>query len=58
MIGEWKEFTGSDEQIEEINGCETFQLKRKDGVISYVSAPPIDLDAMGEETTTEYRIIV
>lgn len=57
MIGEWKEFTGSDEQIEEINGCETFQLKRKDGAVSYVSTPPLDLDAMCEETTIEYIII-
>jgi hypothetical protein len=53
---EWKEFTGSDEQIAEINNSKSFLLKRKDGAISFVSTPPLDLDAMGNETTIEYLI--
>ena len=51
---EWKKYTGSDEQIAEINESVNFMLKRIDGVVSVISSPPLDLSAIDE--TIEYLI--
>ena len=53
-MSEWKEYTGSDEQIAEINESASFMLKRIDGVFSVISSPPLDLSAIDE--TVEYLI--
>jgi len=52
----WIEYTGSDEQIEEINNSKCFLLKRKDGAISFVLYPPYHPNNMDSETTIEYLI--
>ena len=55
-VPEWIEYTGSDEQIEEINASEYFLLKRKDGEISFILHPPFEPNEMDSETTAEYLI--
>jgi hypothetical protein len=52
----WKEYTGSDEQIAEINGSAAFMLRRADGAVSYVLKPPFYPNAMDNETTIGYLI--
>ena len=53
---EWKEYTGSDEQISEINESVSFMLKRIDGVFSVISSPPLDLSVIDAETIDSYLI--
>ena len=53
MTAEWKEYTGSDEQIAEINRSTNFLLKRKDGVVSFILQPPLVMSEMDNEVTTE-----
>lgn len=55
-MGKWIEYTGSKEQIEEINASESFLLKRKDGEISFILQPPFEPNEMDSETTAEYLI--
>lgn len=55
-MAKWKKYTGSDEQLEEINNSKCFLLKRKDGAISFVLYPPYHPNNMDSETTIEYLI--
>lgn len=61
---EWKEFTGSDEQIAEINACKKFKLLRNDCAESRILEPPFMPSNMPQyihemeiEVTTHYMII-
>jgi len=58
--GEWNKFTGSQTEIEEINNSKRYQLKRKDGMESYILEPPLSIDnqvwEMELECTEFYRI--
>lgn len=61
-MSEWKEFTATPEQIDEINNCAKYKLLRNDGVESVVLYPPFscgntEVDAMEIETTTHYMIL-
>lgn len=59
--GEWKKFTGSPDEIKEINNSQKYQLKRKDGAESYILEPPLSIDnqvwEMELECTDFYRIV-
>lgn len=59
--GEWKKFTGSPTEIEEINNSKKYQLKRKDGMESYILEHPLIADEknweMELEITESYRIV-
>jgi len=57
MATDWKKFTASREQLEEINNSKSFQLKRKDGEISFVLHPPFEPNEMDNETTESYMIL-
>ena len=61
---ELKKYTGSNEQIAEINACKKFKLLRNDGVESFVSEPPFipgdmpqNIREMEIDATTHYMII-
>ena len=56
-MAKWIEYTGSDEQLKDINNSKCFLLKRKDGVVSFVLYPPFLPDEMDNETTIEYLIV-
>lgn len=60
----WKPFTASKEQIDEIDACKKFKLLRKDGMESFILSPPFypdDIEReyidMETEVTTHYMII-
>ena len=55
-MSEWIEYTGSTDQIGEINASESFLLKRKDGEISFILQPPFEPNEMDGETIAEYLI--
>jgi len=63
-MAEWKKYTGSNEQIAEINACKKFKLLRNDGVESRTLEPPFipsdmidDLRGTEIEETTHYMIL-
>lgn len=55
-MSEWEVYTGSDEQIAELNMSNFFLLKLKDNAISYVLQPPLIMSEMDNEVTTHYLI--
>lgn len=61
---EWKKYTGSDEQIAEINSCKKFKLLRNDGAESCILEPPFMpcdiphvIHEMEIEVTSHYIIL-
>jgi len=61
---ELKKYTGSDEQIAEINSCKKFKLLRNDGAESCILEPPFipgdmpqNIREMEIDATTHYMII-
>jgi len=53
---EWIEYTGSEDQVKEINESKCFLLKRKDGAVSFVLHPPLVMNEIDDEVTTHYLI--
>lgn len=61
---ELKKYTGSDEQIAEINSCKKFKLLRNDGAESCILEPPFmpadmpqNIREMEIDATTHYIIL-